>query len=348
MVVNATACRGQRGMKQATITINGRLYDALTGQPVSGKAAQNATAPLQAKKIMSDIAPKAAAVKAVTHTYKHPAAQVHSSTKRSATLNRTAVQKPRQQVQSAPSVRAQGSMHASGRSPLISKHHQTVVAPAAARTAAQPEIPGTTPLHPSVLSMLQRKAAQQKAEEPMTSKELKEKLIKERLAEVSSNQPAPKLGLFARKPRLASILATSLVLLILGGYFTYINLTNISMRVAASNAGINASFPGYKPDGYSLNGPITYAPGEVGISYKSNTNDTNFTLTQKSSNWDSQGVLDNYVRKQTSTYLTFQQRGVTVYTFSNKAAWTNGGLLYTIEGDASLSSEQILKLATSL
>lgn len=120
------------------------------------------------------------------------------------------------------------------------------------------------------------------------------------------------------------------------------------MRVAASNAGINASFPGYKPDGYSLNGPITYAPGEVDINYRSNTSDGNFTLTQKSSNWDSQGVLDNYVRKQTSTYLTFQQRGVTVYTFANKAAWTNGGLLYTIDGDANLSSDQILRLATSL
>lgn len=337
-------------MKKATITINGRLYDALTGQPITGKADQSAPTPMQASaKSMSGIAPKPVAARPVAHTPKHPSTHIHSNTKRSATLNRTAVQRP-QAAPAAQGVRAHSAMHTSKRSPLISKHQPAVIAPVAAQPTAQaqaPASPSTTQLHPHVLTMMQRKAAN-RAEESLSSKELKERLIKERLAEVSSDQPAPKAGLFARKPRLASIMATSLVLLILGGYFTYINLSNISMRVAASNAGINASFPGYRPDGYSLNGPITYAPGEVAISYKSNTSNTNFTLTQKSSNWDSQGVLDNYVRKQTSTYLTFQQRGVTVYTFSNKAAWTNGGLLYTIEGDASLSSEQILKLATSL
>ncbi len=145
-----------------------------------------------------------------------------------------------------------------------------------------------------------------------------------------------------------SILTATLAILVLGGYLTYMNLPVISMKVAASRAGVNATFPNYRPDGYGLNGPITYSPGEVNINYKSSTNDNGFKITQKPSNWDSQGLLDNFVTRQTENYLTFQERGVTVYTFGDKAAWVNGGLLYTLDGNASLSSEQVLRLATSM
>ncbi len=346
-------------MKQATITINGRLYDALSGNPiVSAQAAPAQTAVQEpvTKKVVADIARPVAAHK--PHQPEHPATAIHAKPERPKTLNRLALKKPQVAKSSAAQngVTAHHSINTGTKSPLISRFKPVVIAPAASSSKAGPEATSTqrqapantTPLHPSVLAAMQAKSARAQAAVPQNSKQLKEMLIKERLAEVGNTEQKQKIGLFARKPKLASILASSLSLLLLAGYFTYINLTNISMRVAAGNAGINASFPGYKPDGYSLNGPITYAPGEVSINYRSNTSGDDFTLTQKASSWDSQGVLDNYVRKQTSTYLTFQQRGVTVYTFNNKAAWTNGGLLYTIEGDATLSSDQILRLATSL
>ena len=120
------------------------------------------------------------------------------------------------------------------------------------------------------------------------------------------------------------------------------------MRVAATRAGISANYPNYQPDGYHFAGPITYQPGEVTIDFKSNTNDNGFAIKQKASNWDSQAVLDNYVNKQTGTYLTYQERGLTIYSFGNRAAWVNGGLLYTIDGDAPLNSDQLLRIATSM
>lgn len=206
--------------------------------------------------------------------------------------------------------------------------------------------------HPTVAKALQAQAAaKQAAQEPQpTGKELKELLIKERLNEVGNTPGAKqkKASWLSRQPRVATILTTSLAILVLGGYLTYIALPTISLKVAASRAGVNASMPEYKPDGYSLDGPITYSPGEVVISYKSNTNDTGYKLTQKATNWDSQAVLDNYVERQATNYLTFQERGITVYTFGNKAAWVNGGLLYTLDGDAALSSDQILRVATSM
>lgn len=339
-------------MRQATITINGRLYDALTGEPVKEEVSQAAAAPPKAK-TFNDIGPRRSDIQRPTPTAAHPrtpgAHAVHRKPERAHTLNRQAIQKPAAQTE--PEAGKAPAEQTISRSPLISRHQKAVIEPQSVPKLEAPEpapkIPeNTTPLHPAVLKALQQKAARTPVHH--TGKQLKEMLIKERLAEVGEEPKKVKKGLFARQPRLASILVSSLSLLILGGYFTYINLTNISMRVAANRAGISASFPQYKPDGYNLNGPITYAPGEVAINYKSNTNGEAFTLTQKSSNWDSQGVLDNYVRKQTGTYLTFQQRGITVYTFNNKAVWTNGGLLYTLDGDANLSSDQILRLATSL
>jgi hypothetical protein len=201
-------------------------------------------------------------------------------------------------------------------------------------------------VHPSVAKALDQRT--EKAKPQLSSQQLKEQLIKDRLAEVNETAKAPKAKWFTRKPRLATILTTSLALLVLGGYITYMNLPMISMKVAASRAGVNATMPSYRPDGYGLDGPITYSPGQVNINYRSTTNESGFRLTQTPSNWDSQAVLDNYVTKQTETYLTFQERGIKVYTFNNKAAWVNGGLFYTVDGTANLSSDQVLRLATSM
>lgn len=204
-------------------------------------------------------------------------------------------------------------------------------------------------MHPVAAKALAQ-AAPAAVHQPQNSKELKEALIRERLAEATPNheQHHSKKRRLTRQPRLATILTSSLALLLLAGYLTYINLPNISMRVAATRAGISANYPNYKPDGYHFAGPITYQPGEVNISFKSNTNERNFVIKQKASGWDSQAVLDNYVTKKTGTYLTYQERGLTIYSFGNKAAWVNGGLLYTIEGNAPLSSDQLLKIATSM
>jgi hypothetical protein len=350
--------------KKTTITINGRLYDAITGMPITAGAASSQPASTEVRaavkaptRSFNDIGPRPA-VKARTpqptpakthtaHNHKPHAAQVvHSRPQKSQTLYRQALKKPVVEHQPA-------SLHSSElpeRSPMISRFSKNVTHHPQLNPKPQPEEAQIAPaqIHPTVAKVVH--AAQPAADEPQLSgKALKEQLIKNRLAEVD-DAPAKKekTRWFARRPRLATILTSTLALLILGGYITYMNLPIISMKVAASRAGVNATMPGYHPDGYGLNGPITYAPGEVTINYKSTTNDSTFKLTQKPSTWDSQAVLDNFVTKQTETFLTFQERGIKVYTYDNKAAWVNAGLLYTIEGTASLSSDQVLRLATSM
>lgn len=352
-------------MSKTTITINGRLYDAITGMPVADaaphqKAAHhNAPAPVhntaQQNRAINDFGVKQPAAHphvARANTEK-PAASVHQKPLKSQTLNRAAIKKPE--------VHHEPHHQTHERSPHISHFSARRVEPSQVVEQVTPQQvqqpapmpapdhlipPQTTPLHSALVHAAQVSSG---TNHYQTSKQLKENLIKERLAEVSTHKHrAKKESLFTRKPKLASILASSLSLLILGGYFTYINLSNISMQVASTRAGVSAEFPNYKPSGYDVSGPITYAPGEVSINYKSNVGDAGFVLTQKAANWDSQAVLDNYVRKQSNTYLTFQDHGITVYTFNNKAAWSNGGMLYTLDGDANLSSEQILRLATSI
>ena len=137
-------------------------------------------------------------------------------------------------------------------------------------------------------------------------------------------------------------------IVLIGGYLTYINMPNLSMHVAAANAGVNASFPDYRPDGYRFNGPIAYNNGEVSLKFASTTNNTGYTINQKNSNWDSQAVLDNYVSKKAKDYLTYSEQGLTIYTFNGEAAWVNGGVFYTIEGDAPLSSDQVLRIVGSM
>ncbi|MNQ73271.1 hypothetical protein D3C85_879980 [compost metagenome] len=158
-----------------------------------------------------------------------------------------------------------------------------------------------------------------------------------------------KKSLLARHPRLLNVASASLALVLLGGYFTYINLPSLSVRVAAAQAGIDASYPEYHPDGYSLNGAVAYKEGEVSMKFAANGGPQNFTITQTKSSYDSEAVLDNYVKpKVGENYIPFTERGLKIYAYGGNAAWVNGGILYTISGDAPLSNSQIGNIAKSL
>jgi hypothetical protein len=343
-----------------TITINGKSYDAITGKPVAeGQHIAHKPTGSQTHRAFNDISgpPRLH----VTPVLGQPSRQhseikalaVHQKLQKSQTLHRAALKKPVPLRQLTPTPITTEANYAppdeQQRSPAITKfgpsHHATsqtsrITTPVAAAPAEVPRV------HPVVAKAL----ASQPAPAPQSSKELKEALIRERLAEAEPNveHHAKHQRRITSQPRMATILISSLALLLLAGYLTYINLPNISMRVAATRAGIAANYPNYNPDGYHFAGPITYQPGEVNITFRSNTNNRNFNITQKSSSWDSQAVLDNYVSKKTGTYLTYQERGLTVYSFGSHAAWVNGGLLYTIDGDAPLSSDQLLHIATSM
>jgi hypothetical protein len=220
----------------------------------------------------------------------------------------------------------------------------------AAREAPEPTPEKPVEQHQSVLSApvekrLAAHAATRVAPPDQTAKQLKEALLREQMDSPIVNKKPAKTR---RKFRASTIVATACALVILGGYLAYVNMPSISVRVAASRAGVDAKYPGYNPGGYRLDGPVAYAPGQVTINYRANGADWKYSLTQTNSTWDSTAVLENRVTPETNDYETLNQKGLTIYRFNNKAAWVNGGVLYTIDGDAALSNDQVLRIVDSI
>lgn len=95
-------------------------------------------------------------------------------------------------------------------------------------------------------------------------------------------------------------------------------------------------------------GPIQYGEGAVTLSYQSNSDDRNFQIVQKSSDWNSQSLLENFVSDK-EPYQTFQDKGRTIYIYGKSSAtWVSGGVWYQIEGESDLSSDQLLRIVSSL
>lgn len=149
--------------------------------------------------------------------------------------------------------------------------------------------------------------------------------------------------------RTGRLAAASLAVLVLIGFFVYQNVPSLSMRLAASRAGVDAQLPGYAPAGFSQDKLVSYSPGKVTINFHSNTDSREFKLVQQVSNWNSQALADNFLAAKSKQYQTYQASGKTIYIFDgSNATWVNGGVWYQIEGHSSLSSDQILKIANSI
>lgn len=150
--------------------------------------------------------------------------------------------------------------------------------------------------------------------------------------------------------RILSAGSLALAGLLIGGFFMYQNIPNLTMRLASARAGVHGTLPGYQPAGFSLRGGISYKPGQITVGYKANSDDRNFTITQTPSSWNSETLAQNYAAlKEGSTYQTIPTKGKTVYIYNgSNATWVDGGIWYRVEGNSELNSDQLLNLANSM
>jgi hypothetical protein len=272
---------------------------------------------------------------------------VHAAQQRSTALNRQFVKKtqpvkPAVQT-SRPSVRNSDIRRVS-RSPHISKFARDPKALSTKRVVSDIG-PVQHPTVAKVQATAQRSTAPVTKHTAPTAQQIKHAAIGQALANAKPEQkPVSK-----SRGRAFNVAAASLGLLLIAGYFTYVNLPNLSVRVAAAQAGIDATYPEYRPIGYRLDGPVAYKNGEVSMNFASNSGPVKFDLSQSKSNWDSAALLENYVSpKSDGKYATYSDNGLTIYTYGTDAAWVNGGILYTVDGTAMLSNEQIRRIATSM
>ncbi len=128
------------------------------------------------------------------------------------------------------------------------------------------------------------------------------------------------------------------------------NIPDISVRVAAMQTGIQASYPSYVPRDYSL-GDITSEDGKIALTFDGPDN-ASFVLIEEKSSWDSAALLRNYVEPTwQDDYTTTHEQGITIYisNSNSNAAWVNGGVLYKITSNSTvLTKKQVRNIVTSL
>lgn len=309
-----------------TISIEDQAYDALTGLPVTK------TTPVASQK--------------VTVSRPTVATNLHSGPQHSVTLRRQSLQKPvpaKRQIIGHPQVK-----HMDISRPKHTNVQHFAPHPAGALNPTVSRDISPVVVHPHVAKAHARSEAKQSLTHSLpTASEVKDRALKKAVEGAHKRQPLR--SRMKSQQRVVAILSATLAIVLLGGYVTYLNMPALSVRVAAAQAGIDAGYPNYRPDGYALNGPVTYSQGEVAMNFKANGGNQTFTLSQSKSGWDSAALLDNYATpKAGSDYTPYTERGLTIYTYGDNAAWVNGGMLYTIQGNAPLSSTQMREIATSL
>lgn len=360
-------------MSKNTIEINGKLYDAVTGKVVSLHPAKSNVPPKKpnggqvvdgftrhpSATIPVKAVPKKVAIR--TEAPKSP-----KKTQKSHTLMRTAVRKPHSagkplnhnptKTHLANPQREVRAQHVS-KSKLISKFGSIgALRPVLAPLEVQPE--PSAPVFDNLMQHAQAVVAStvhgthQKSgssntfERALHNATSHQQIHHKHKKRGLSHAAAKKLNVSHRAVKISSGLAVALLVI---GFFAYQNAPNLAMKVASTRAGINAKLPDYKPSGFAMNGAIQYSPGQILVSYKSNSDERNFKLSQQSTDLTNESLLTERVASANKPYQTFQDKGKTIYIYDDSnATWVDNGILYHIEGESALSTDQLLRLATSL
>lgn len=131
-------------------------------------------------------------------------------------------------------------------------------------------------------------------------------------------------------------------------YFVTTNIPDISVRVAAMQTGVEASYPSYVPSDFSLDN-IDSGDGKIILTFKA-TSGKSFSLIEEKSSWDSAALQRNYVQETwKDDYTTTHEQGITIFINEANAAWVNGGVLYKINADPGvLTKKQLRNIVTSM
>ncbi|MGB3023756.1 MAG: DUF4367 domain-containing protein [Candidatus Saccharimonadales bacterium] len=317
--------------RKTTIMINGRLYDAITGLALPDDQ-QAGMAPASECPV----------------SHRHPVHRRSHHPKPSQALRRDLVHRPigHHESQLVPDRMIH---HNVAKSVLVKKFspHPYIAHESKSRSTSSDIPPVVAAVHHKFIARSSSNHPHLKSQSALSMREIKETMLAQAVQSARPNTQAPSRR--NTPQRISSILVACAAVILLSGYLTYIIMPSISVRIAASQAGIDATYPSYHPDGYRFVGPVAYQDRGVILSFSANGGSQRYILTQSASEWDSKTVFDNLVARQSTPYSIHNTHGLTVFTFrDSNAAWVNRGILYTINGDAPLSTEQVLKIANSL
>ena len=367
-----------------TIVINGKMYDATSGLPVHQpkviKPAQAHPKPIHVDGISHSKKVTSHAVKEhipkkkpdVSRSATVNSNAVHNKTERSQTLMRQILKKPEVEKGSA-----QVSLSKPAKQPehIIMRAKRNEAREArAAETQQHAKVHKFKSHHAdTVVTRVENIAVKQAPSNakqvagqpvenltsapPLTLRTTRAKQQRNSFESVLRNAPAPAPIHIGRKGKKSAsqrktrgMLAVFGILVILGGFFTFYSLPSIRMQIASRNVGFTAAIPRYQPTGFSLNKSIQYQPGRVILRYASNTDaNSGFTVTQEKTALDSASMVNSYLGKTKDQAIEETSNGRTVYIYNGtNATWVDGGIWYNIQGNANLSSDQLLRIASSI
>ncbi len=277
----------------------------------------------------------------------------HHRIQRSTTLNRKYVKKP-EKVATVDSVAKRRAEDLKRRQALAEKiNRERLAALKAGKTIREANVTPAVAAAPRPLSATIEKnlVASKKSER---AKAVKDSAVKSALQSVatleSESKPtktiSTKRSLGAKKLLLAfgcAALAVGIV-----GYFVSVNTPDISVRVAAMQSGIDATYPTYIPRGYSLS-DIVSEDKKISMTFSS-SDKTSFTLSEEKSSWDNETLESSYVKSTWgNNYTSIREQGITIFISGSNATWLNGNILYKITASGNnLTKKQIKSIVTSL
>lgn len=124
------------------------------------------------------------------------------------------------------------------------------------------------------------------------------------------------------------------------------SMPDISAKVAAAQN--DASYPSFVPRDFTARS-ASFQKNTFSLEFVG-PDKTRFTLDQEKLPWDSNALLNNYVKPTWGEqYDTIREQGLTIYMYQSNAAWVNGGTVYKLNTTSgSLSKKQLKNIITSL
>ena len=328
------------------IIINGKKYDAITGELLS---APKNNCSIKNKDI----------------------SKIHNNLQRSSTLNRKYVTVPKRQGVSLHQdemisqfkrrhdyqeaiLRAREAKETQQDRILISRFSKKskIISPISKEQIKEVEKIAPFEEHPLAKKANEELRAKKVQKQEILNQEVKEFAISQAIEksreESKKSRGIHRKSFFARKKFISFSMGFAVAIFGVG-YLTYVNLPDIASRITAFQSGMAVETPAYIANGYSPKGLAYFDGKNVNFEYKKG--DSNYKVQQSQSGWDSSALLQNYVTKKWSEdYSTTYSNGLTIY--SNRrgeSVWVNNGKLYKVEVSGNkISDEEIRKIATSL
>lgn len=215
----------------------------------------------------------------------------------------------------------------------VEPHHNPAALAAVKQPAHRPAIAHSKPV-----------ATQQSR----TTADILQKAIDQATSHEQTYDSPKKRSRFTGSRRVISFVMASAALVALAVTASISGLGAAKLHMASAKAGFDIAKPAYQPAGFSL-GDLSSAPGSAGLHYQSNSDNRNFSIVEKLSQWDSTTLRDMVVKPSGSDYKTIESAGRTIYIDENHTAnWVNGGIWYQVKNDSALSDHQLVQIANSL